>query len=132
MSNLNLSVLASTNTATNIGTGYATAKAISLEQDLFARSQISVLASLLEVQFVNISGATKITCCLSRDRAGDNFVLTETETTIQTGLSTSSVGAALVRMDAVIKDLNDNILYLHVKTNAGTLDISSAGLTFRF
>lgn len=132
MSNLNLSVMASTNTATGIGTGYDTAKAISLEQDLFARSQISVLASLLEVQFSNISGATKVTCCLSRDPAGDDFVLTETETTIQNGLTTNSKGAAMINLPVVIKDLNDNILYLHVKTNAGTLDINSAGLTFRF
>jgi hypothetical protein len=132
MSNLNLSVMASTNTAIGIGTGYDTTKAISLEQDLFARSSISVLASLLEVQLANISGATKINCCLSRDPAGDDFVLTDTQTTIQTGLTTDSKGAALIRLDVVIKDLNDNILYLHVKTNAGTLDINSAGLTFRF
>lgn len=132
MSNLNLAVMASTNTATGIGTGYDTAKAVSLEQDLFARSQISVLASMLEVQLTNISGATKINCCLSRDPAGDDFVLTDTQTTIQTGLTTDSKGAALIRLDVIIKDLNDNILYLHVKTNAGTLDINSAGLTFRY
>ena len=132
MSNLNLSVLSSTATATGINTGYDLAKKIPLEMDLFARAQINIWASMLEVQMQNVSGATKITCCLSRDPLGDDFILTATETTIQTGLSTDSKGSALIRLDVVLRDVNDKILYLHCKTNAGTIDIVSAGLTFQY
>lgn len=132
MSNLNLDVMQNTNTAAGIGTGYDLTKKILLQQDVFARSKIQVHASLLEVQLDNISGATKITCCLSRDAAGDNFVLTETQTNIQSGLTTSSKGTAQIKLDVIIKDLDDNILYLHIKTNAGSISVSSAGLTFRY
>ena len=132
MSNLNLSVLDSTNTATGINTGYDITKKIALEQDLFARGQINIWASMLEVQMSNISGATKITCKLSRDPEGDNYVLTTTQTDIDAGLTTETKGTALIRLDVVIRDVNDKILYLHVKTNAGTIDIVSAGLTFQY
>ena len=132
MSNLNLSVLDSTNTATGINTGYDITKKIALEQDLFARGQINIWASMLEVQMSNISGATKITCKLSRDPEGDNYVLTATQTDIDAGLTTETKGTALIRLDVVIRDVNDKILYLHVKTNAGTIDIVSAGLTFQY
>lgn len=132
MSNLNLSVLSSTGTATGINTGFALDKKVPLEMDLFARSQINILASMLEIQMDNVSGATKITCCLSRDPLGDDFVLTQTETTIQSGLTNNTKGSALIRLDVVLRDVNDKILYLHVKTNAGTIDIVSAGLTFRY
>ena len=132
MANLNLSVLGNTNTATSISTGYDLSKKIALEMDLFARSQINILASMLEIQCQSISGASTVTCCLSRDPLGDDFVLTATETTIQTGLSDDTKGSALIRLDVIIRDVNDKILYLHVRTNAGTLDIVSAGLTFRY
>jgi len=132
MSNLNLDALKSTNTAASVGTGYDLTKKISLELDLFAREKISILASMLEIKCINVSGATKLTCCLSRDTTGDDFVLTETETTLQAGLTTTSTAVGLIRLDVVIRDLNDKILYLHVKTNAGTVDIDSADLTFRY
>lgn len=132
MANLNLSVLSNTNTATTISTGYDLSKKVALEMDLFARSQINILASMLEIQCQNISGASTVTCCISRDPLGDDFVLTATETTIQTGLSDDTKGTALIRLDVIIRDVNDKILYLHVKTNAGNLDIVSAGLTFRY
>ena len=132
MSNLNLSVLSSTGTATGINTGFSLDKKIPLEMDLFARSQINILASMLEVQMDNVSGATKITCRISRDPEGDNYVLTSTESTIDTGLTNNTKGSALIRLDVVLRDVNDKILYLHVKTNSGTIDIVSAGLTFRY
>jgi hypothetical protein len=132
MSNMNLSVMKSQTGSASISTGYDLLKKVSLHQDLFARSQINFLGSLLEIQCSNISGATKITCCLSRDSTGDDIVLTSTETTLQNGLTTSSRGCGLIRLDVILQDVNDAILWLHVKTNAGTLDIDSARLTFRY
>lgn len=121
----------STNTATAIGTSYDTAKAITLEYVRFGTSKITILASMLEIQFANISGATKITACLSREPQGDDFVLTSTQSTIEAGLTTSSKGTALIRLDVILRDVQDQVLYLHTKTDAGTLDISSAALTYQ-
>lgn len=132
MANLNLSVLSSTATAAGVGTGYDLAKKIPLEMNLFARSNIIILASMLDIQMENISGATKITCRISRDPEGDNYVLTSTETTIDPGLTTPTKGSALINIPVIIRDIGDKILYLHVKANAGTIDIVSAGLTFRY
>ncbi len=132
MANLNFSSLDSTSGAVGINTGYSIGKKVALEMDLFARAKINILASMLEVQMQNISGATKITCKLSRDPDGDNYVLTATQTDIDIGLTTTTTGTALIRLDVVVRDVDDKILYLHVKTNAGTIDIVSAGLTFQY
>ncbi len=132
MSNLNLDALKSTNSAASIGTGYDLTKQIKLELDLFAREKISILASMLEVKCINVTGATKITCCISRDTQGDDYVLTETQTDLQAGLTTTTTAKGLINLPVVIRDLNDKILYLHVRTNAGTVDIESALLTFRY
>jgi len=132
MANLNFSALKSTNQAASIGTGYDLAKKIILEADLFATHQINFKASLLKIQLKNISGATQLDCCISKDALGDNYILTETKTDIQTGLTTSTNGTALIKFDVIIQDVNDDILYLHIKTNAGTVDVDTAGLTFEF
>ena len=132
MSNLNLDAMQSTNSVADVGTGFDLTKKVFLELDLFATEKINILASMLEVKCTNVSGATKITCCLSRDIQGDDYVLTETQTDLQSGLTTTSTAKGLIRLDVVIRDLNDKILYLHVKTNAGTVDIDSADLTFRY
>ena len=132
MSNLKLGEMTSQSSPTDIGTGYDLGKKVPLELDLFAQAQVSIHASLLEVQLTNITGATKVYCCISRDPEGDNYCLTETLTEIQGGLTTVSKGTAQIRLDVIIRDVNDKILYLHLKTNAGSIDIVSAGLTFRY
>ena len=119
------------NTSTAIGSTYDVSKAVRLQYSKFGTSKILIHASMLEVQLSNISGPTKITVSLSRDSNGDDFVLTSTESTIEYGLTTNTKGTALYRLDVIIKDVEDQILYLHVKTDSGTLDISSAALTFQ-
>ena len=128
---LTLGSMTNSNTATAIGTTYDAGKAVHLEYQRFGSSKISVWASMLEVQFSNIDSVTKITACLSRDAAGDDYVLTSTESEIQVGITTNTKGSALFRLDVVIRDVQDQVLYLHIKTNAGTLDVSGAALTYQ-
>lgn len=128
---LSLGSMTSINTSTAIGSTYNVSKSVQLKYSKFGTSKILILASMLEVQFANISGPTKITAKLSRDANGDDYVLTSTESIIEYGETTSTKGSALFKLDIIIKDVQDQILYLHVKTDSGTLDISSAALTFQ-
>jgi hypothetical protein len=132
MANLNLDHMINTSGATGITTTYSTAKAIALNYTKFGTSQINVLASMLEVQLSNISGANKVYASLSRDPAGDVLVMTETRSDVQTGITTATKGAVLYRLDVIIRDLQDKVLYLHVRTNTGTCDVDEASLTYQY
>ncbi|MEM7070252.1 MAG: hypothetical protein AAF403_00650, partial [Pseudomonadota bacterium] len=69
---------------------------------------------------------------LSRDQAGDSFVMTETKADIQTGLTTNTKGTVLYRLDIILRDIQDKVLYLHLRTNTGTTDVSVAALTYQY
>ena len=118
--------------STGITTQYDTSKAVALQYTKFGTAQINVVASMLEVQLSNISSANKLYATLSRDPAGDNILMTETRSDIQTGITTNTKGAALYRLDVIIRDIQDKTLYLHVRTNTGTCDVANASLTYQY
>ena len=132
MANLNFDQMRCACETTGISTTYNTSKAISLEYTKYGSSQINVYASMLEVQLANVSSATKLYISLSRDVAGDEFVTTETRSDIQVGITSNTKGSALYRLDVIIRDLQDKVLYLHVRTNTGSCDISAAALTYQY
>lgn len=113
-----------------IDTAYDTGKVVTLQYIRFGRQQINVHASMLEVQLSNIDSVTKLYATLSRDAAGDNILMTETRTDLQTGITTNTKGCGLYRMDVIIRDIQDKTLYLHVRTNTGTCNVDSASLTY--
>tara|TARA_Y100001973_G_C5107982_1_gene286150 strand:- start:480 stop:932 length:453 start_codon:yes stop_codon:yes gene_type:complete len=122
----------STTGSTGITTNYNTAKAVVLSYTKFGTSQINVRASMLEIQLSNVDGVTKLYATVTRDAAGDNILMTETRSDIQTGLTTSTLGAASYRLDVVIRDIQDKTLYVHVRTNTGTCDVVSGALTYEY
>ena len=120
----------STAGTTGIDTAYDTSKAVALQYTKYGKQQINVHASMLEIQLTNISSVTKLFATLSRDAAGDNILMTETRTDIQTGITSNTKGCGLYRMDVIIRDIQDKTLYLHVRTNTGSCDVDSASLTY--
>lgn len=129
---LKLDQMLNTTGTTGISTTYDTGKAVALQYTKYGTAQIAVMASMLEVQLSNISGANKLYASLSRDAAGDNLIMTETRSDVQVGITTNTKGAALYRLDVIIRDIQDKTLYLHVRTNAGTCDVASAALTYEY
>ena len=129
---LNLDQMRCACATTGITVNYSTAKAIPLEYTKYGSSQINVVASMLEIQLSNVSSATKIYASISRDTQGDEFVMTETRSDIQTGLTTNTKGTVLYRLDIILRDIQDKVLYLHLRTNTGTTDVSAAALTYQY
>lgn len=129
---LNLDQMLNSTGATGISTTYNTTKAIPLQYTKFGTAQIAVYASMLEVQLSNISSVTKLYATLSRDDSGDKIIMTETRTDIQLGLTTNTLGAGSYRLDVIVRDIQDKTLYLHVRTDTGTCDVSSAALTYQY
>lgn len=129
---LNLDQMRCECVTTGITTNYNNEKSIPLVYTKYGSSQINVVASMLEVQLSNISSATKIFASISRDQPGDTFVMTETKADIQFGLTTNTKGTVLYRLDIILRDIQDKVLYLHVRTNTGTTDVSVAALTYQY
>ena len=129
---LKLDQMLNTSGTTGIGTTYNTSKYVALQYTKFGTAQIAVMASMLEVQLSNVSSVTKLYATLSRDAQGDNIIMTETRSDVQLGITTNTKGTALYRLDVIVRDIQDKTLYLHVRTDTGTCDVSSAALTYQY
>jgi len=129
---LNLDQMRNTSGVTGINTNYQSTKKITLQYTKFGTAQINILASMLEIQLSNISSATQIYASITRDSAGDEFVMTETRADIQTGITTNTKGTASYRLDIIVRDVTDKVLYLHVRTNTGTTNVTAAALTYQY
>ena len=118
----------STSTLSGLGTSYSNA----LEVELKAIPRTALFIgeiSIINIQFTNLSSSpkpTKATLCISEDTSGDQFILTETESIIQYGITDATKGTAIYAIRGVIAldiGLNDEV-YCWVKTDTGTLDIN--------
>lgn len=83
--------------------------------------------SALYIQVSSISGASSITCRITRDAAGDQTIVGDTTATISPGITTSTVGAITIRMDIDYKHPT-NDLWVHMRTNAGTCTVTQVEL----
>ena len=124
----------SVSTLSNLGTSYSNALEVELKS--LPRTAVYIgQVSLVNIQFTNLSASpkpTKATLSISEDTAGDEFILTSTESIIQYGISDATKGTAIWRIDGVIAlnlDLNDEV-YCWIKTDTGTLDINQIVITW--
>ena len=76
-----------------------------------------------------ISSASVITLAITEDAAGDSHVLTDTNSTVFTGKTTATKGAAMWKMDSIVY-MNSNIAYVWLKTNTGTVNVDDVQITF--
>ena len=86
----------STTTITGIGTSYDPTKGLEVDLNFVPRTAVFLAkVSLVQVFLSNLSGSstpTKLTISISEDQQGDQFFLTDTQSTIQAGLTTSTDG----------------------------------------
>ena len=120
----------------NIGTSYTSS--IKVELPVSPKGAVFIGdVSLIKVQSTDLSDSntpTELTICVSEDQEGDQFVLTETTSKIQSGITTPSKGTALWLMNATVAldlFLNDEV-YVWLKTNKGTLNIPVEGVVISY
>ena len=115
---------------TSVGTSYATAKKATLP--LLMPSGFP-LAFHLEGLFIRMSSLnsspTKLTIKITTDANGDEAIVTGTESTIETGVTTATDGAVVYKIDLdYIFDSSD--IYVFYKTDAGTVSVDAVELTY--
>jgi hypothetical protein len=84
----------------------------------------------LRVWVAAISGAASLTVRLTQDAAGDEIILPDTTATISPGITTATKGGIVVDIDAPLWTTSESTLYLHAKTDAGTVALVSSALLF--
>lgn len=112
-----------------VGTSYATAKKATLNLAMPDGFPLTFHLEGLFVQLSSISSATKLTVKLTQDSDGDQALVTSTESDIDVGVTTSSDGSAIYKID-LDYSFDSSPVYVFMKTDAGSVTVDSVTLTY--
>lgn len=80
-------------------------------------------------------GCTKLTVRVTSDATGNESIVPDTEATIATGIGTATTGSVVFSAGVGMSNLNpaqtDALVYVWVKTDAGTCNLKESTLTWR-
>ena len=113
---------------TGITNSFDADKKIQLDLSYYINNQFSGKLQGLWVFLSSISTASTITMRLCTDAQGDEIVVTDTVSTISTGITTGTKGSAIwsISLDVF---LFTNKLYLFIKTDAGSVTCDKVWMT---
>lgn len=114
---------------TSVGTSYDKTKAASLALKLNSAFPLDCHLEGLFIKMSSISSATKLTIKLTTDSDGDNSIVTGTESTIETGVTTSTEGNTVYKIDLDYV-FDSSTVYCMFKTDAGSVSIDTVELTY--
>ena len=124
-----------TGSITGIGTTYDLTKKAEIDLNYNPRTaRFLAHVSYLNIQCSNLAPADKpdeITICISEDPEGDQMIVTDTASTLQHGLTTDTNATAIYKIDVIITLDRADTVYLHIKTNKGTLELNEAFITWQ-
>jgi hypothetical protein len=107
-----------------ISNGFDIAKIITIDMNMFPPEQpFEGFLSLIVVQVSNIQSATKLTLRVCRDDAGDAMIITDTESVLYRGITTTSKGSAIFAVNCFVKVGDSPNLYSFIKTDTGSVDV---------
>ena len=113
-----------------IGTSFDASKRSTLSVNINYQGKFSGNFQGLYVQISSISSATKLTMRICLDAAGDNILIPDTEADIAIGITTAAVGMVAIGVDLDVFTTSETY-YVFYKTDAGTVTINDATLTYR-
>lgn len=113
----------------SIGTTYDVAKksAVTLSHSS-SRYFLSKL-HCVQIYISNIVNATVISVKITSDSAGDTILLPDTAVSIDTNLTTTTSGAAVLDVSSVLYSRNEDF-YIFAKVDTGSCDINNIYVTF--
>lgn len=88
-------------------------------------SPVRARISAIYIQVDTIAvGCTQITMRCTQDAAGDVIIVPDTTATLSTGITTSTKGGVVYKVDVDYKH-TDSINWIHMKTNAASCNVKS-------
>lgn len=122
----------SRSSVSGIGSSFDTGKRIDIDMQMFPPSQnFEGYLSLIVLQVSNINAATKITMRFTRDQAGDEMIITDTESDLYTGITTATKGSAIFALNSFVKVDRAGDLFVFLKTDTGTVDLDYVEMTYQ-
>jgi len=116
--------------------GTARAHDLAAFRPSFAQNTFWVgILDTLNIHVHAIAGATKLTVRVTSDAAGNESIVPDTEATISTGIGTATTGSVAFSAGVGMANFNptqtDALVYVWVKTDAGTANLKESTLTWR-
>lgn len=106
---------------TSIGTSFSTSKRFTVDMGHFPTGgPYRGRPSLIIAQVSSISSVATITMRATRDAAGDECIITDTDATISTGVTTATDGTAEWALNADVALAIGDDVYVFLKGDAGT------------
>jgi len=107
-----------------ISNAFSVSQKITINMDMIPPTQpFEGYLSLIVCQVSNISATTKITMRVCRDAEGDQMIITDTDSDLYRGLTTSSKGSAIFALNAYVKVGGSPNLYAFLKSDTGSFDL---------
>jgi hypothetical protein len=124
---------------TALTTAYGTARAHNLGDNLPPFAVKPYWLGILDTVNIHVhaiaGGCTKLTVRVTSDAAGNEAILPDTEATIAVGIGTATTGSVAFSAGIGMTNTNptqtDAIVYVWVKTDAGTCNLKESTLTWR-
>ena len=115
-----------------IGTSFEVAKGREIDMGMFPPDQaFRGYVSLINVQFSSLaSNPTTATIRVCRDATGDQSIITDTTSSLFTGLTTTTKGSASYLLNAHVAVSNCDQLYVFIKLNTGSATVDFVEITW--
>ena len=124
----------STGSVSGISNSFDVDKRVEIDLNYSPRTaRFIAKVSLISVYCSSLSTSPKadnITIKISEDENGDRYALTDTQTDLSYGSTTSTTATGIIKMDAIVALEKADTVYVHIKTNQGTLTIDEVVITY--
>tara|TARA_Y100001938_G_scaffold150489_1_gene241651 strand:+ start:1767 stop:2177 length:411 start_codon:yes stop_codon:yes gene_type:complete len=115
---------------TSVGNSYDAAKKATLVLNMPSGFPLNFHLEGLWVQMSSLnSSPTKLTIKISKDANGDECIVTGTESTIETGVTTATDGSCVYKIDLDYV-FSSSSVYVFFKTDTGTVSVDAVELTY--
>ncbi|MAP53285.1 MAG: hypothetical protein CL605_00120 [Altibacter sp.] len=119
------------NPVTGITNSFNVEKMIQMDMGMYPETApYRGYVSLIVAQVSNISDATTITIRVCRDQLGDQCIVTDTTSSIFTGLTTATKGSACWALNAFAGVEENDQLFCFIKSNNGSFDLDYLEITW--
>lgn len=124
---------------TGLTTTFGTARAHNLSEFLPAFAKGRYWVGILDTLNIHVhaiaGGATKLIVRVTSDAAGNESILPDTEATIALGIGAPTTGSVAFSAGVGMSNLNptqtDTVIYVWVRTDAGTANLKESTVTWR-
>ena len=113
----------------SIGTSYDVSKKAAIMLSHSSSKYFLSKLNCIQIYLTDISGPTVLSIKITNDSSGDTIILPDTNISIDTSLTTTTSGAAVLDVSSILYSTNEEF-YIFAKVDTGSCNISKIYVTF--